>query len=692
MKSEEMTDKGSSTISYKDFIDIINPSFAAVDSLEDMDAIMTRTHLILITNNGIYWRVASTQKKEASFIAWPHRETQDILVPEQVPIFQEYKANPGNHQLPPNFHEDSVWSQEVLRRLIRGEQVPKIMTIQRHQGLFGQEVPPRHVPPQVLPPAVSQVRVKVEKAEQVWKNLKKQGKVQIDLDSTPSPAKRQRASDQAMSSNPPENPDLPRLNVGALSDDDFMPAVGECPDEDIFAELEEELGKTGGHCETSAYKDVCGVLVLQWFGLPLPCTCDGPFSVSELNEMIRPFNIQLEICQTKAPGKDGKYLCHQGRHFTGLKSSEGFFQHYDNGAISTWNMGRVADFIEQSDVTLFSLRKVSDTSMQSLSTYVGGASADDSTLSCPLDTCVCDGCSGTLMNKDRVECVIYGLAGPKDCILVTKQCSARACRTVYGHNYMWNNSAKVNCVRMEDLTDGVLCISSKVGFTKDYLKYHEELLFRGQVATRATAHAYNGVFSDSMGHAEEWFRRCHETALFYYMSMHELQRIGLHHTIEIDKEVSDHALDVYHSYCHSSLFPPKKRNSVQALVGDGHGQIKVKCQVGPLKRVGRPRKNPTTVGQHGNGWFAICDPKSQRILGLRMMHEPEGNEVSIAAFKDIIWLYPKVDTIVYDRACHMHAAAQEDSDLDQVKYYIVDRFHALRHGKKCKCNPRHLDT
>ncbi|CAK9057356.1 Uncharacterized protein SCF082_LOCUS30832 [Durusdinium trenchii] len=56
------------------------------------------------------------------------------------------------------------------------------------------------------------------------------------------------------------------------------------------------------------------------------------------------------------------------------------------------------------------------------------------------------------------------------------------------------------------------------------------------------------------------------------------------------------------------------------------------------------------------------------------MHEPEGNEVAINSFQDILWLYPQVDTIIYDRACHIHAAAKQDSALEQVKYLIVDRF------------------
>ena len=49
-------------ISYSDFVKLIMPSFTAVDEAEDLDAILARTHLIVLTDNGIYHRVASTGK------------------------------------------------------------------------------------------------------------------------------------------------------------------------------------------------------------------------------------------------------------------------------------------------------------------------------------------------------------------------------------------------------------------------------------------------------------------------------------------------------------------------------------------------------------------------------------------------------------------------------------------------------
>ena len=87
-------------ISYSDFVKLIMPSFTAVDEAEDLDAILARTHLIVLTDNGIYHRVASTGKGSVHFIAWDN-EPKDLLVPSQHAIYKSYKMNPQGHQLPP---------------------------------------------------------------------------------------------------------------------------------------------------------------------------------------------------------------------------------------------------------------------------------------------------------------------------------------------------------------------------------------------------------------------------------------------------------------------------------------------------------------------------------------------------------------------------------------------------------------
>ena len=119
------------------------------------------------------------------------------------------------------------------------------------------------------------------------------------------------------------NPELPSL---PNDPDDGMsfPQIGEAPDDEMDVEEEDFLGgaKPGECQEHVSYKDVCGVLVLQWFGFPCPF-CQMVLSLAALNDMLSPLDVCLEVCHSKTVGVDGKYLCHQGNHFTGLKSSEG---------------------------------------------------------------------------------------------------------------------------------------------------------------------------------------------------------------------------------------------------------------------------------------------------------------------------------------------------------------------------------
>ena len=99
-------------ISHHNFVKLITPSFSAVDEVEDMDAIMARTHYIVITDNGMYYRVAATTKTSINFIPWGN-EPKDLLGQSQVEIFKAYKLNPHGHQLPPSYHEYCARSQEV---------------------------------------------------------------------------------------------------------------------------------------------------------------------------------------------------------------------------------------------------------------------------------------------------------------------------------------------------------------------------------------------------------------------------------------------------------------------------------------------------------------------------------------------------------------------------------------------------
>ncbi len=169
--------------------------------------------------------------------------------------------------------------------------------------------------------------------------------------------------------------------------------------------------------------------------------------------------------------------------------------------------------------------------------------------------------------------------------------------------------------------------------------------------------------------------------LFYFLSMKELAPLKQHLTIVIGDEMSTENVELYEAFCVSSLFPPAKRYSVTALVANGCQKPKVKCEQAPSKRAGRPCKNDETSGHFANGSFLSCDPATGRIS------EPEHNEHVTHSLQEI-WLYPKMDCLVYDRACSLKPMATNTPDLNQISFYIVDKFHSYGHAKTRSCNPR----
>ena len=73
----------------------------------------------------------------------------------------------------------------------------------------------------------------------------------------------------------------------------------------------------------------------------------------------------------------------------------------------------------------------------------------------------------------------------------------------------------------------------------------------------------------------------------------------------------------------------------------------------------------------------LIDPKTGRILATLTQMKPEGNEVAAEALLKILPTYKKVDLFILDRACAFMPGAKHMKGLQQLKYYFVDRFHAL---------------
>jgi len=69
------------------------------------------------------------------------------------------------------------------------------------------------------------------------------------------------------------------------------------------------------------------------------------------------------------------------------------------------------------------------------------------------------------------------------------------------------------------------------------------------------------------------------------------------------------------------------------------------------------------------------------------MRDPENNEVTTTALTKVLPMYTDVDCFVLDRVCKYVGHAQRLSELRQIKYFAVDRFHARLHGPNCKCSP-----
>ena len=186
--------------------------------------------------------------------------------------------------------------------------------------------------------------------------------------------------------------------------------------------------------------------------------------------------------------------------------------------------------------------------------------------------------------------------------------------------------------------------------------------------------------------------------------------MGIQNTITIGDEISDSNLQLYDSFVHTPVFPPSDTSGVTTLVADGHHKIRGKTECTPdRKRTGRPRKKTTRKGGkhkkttnrkdrkttnpdvvHNNGWMMICEPSSGRVVAAASMDKPENNAVLQMLLLMILWLYPNMNCLVYDRACAFMPSAMNIDGLMQIVYYIVDLFHALRHKASCKCNPRKI--
>ena len=307
----------------------------------------------------------------------------------------------------------------------------------------------------------------------------------------------------------------------------------------------------------------------------------------------------------------------------------------------------------------------------------------------PRTECIC----GKALSKKgkAVDAVVYGLAGKTQCKHYRKQCN---CGRSYGYNYRWRRGKKVNTVDLSDVS--VLFVTANTAFEIQFLKYHDSLQFLGFLSGGAIAACSIEVLFKNGVHDTHWFMVQYYDARMLMLAMQELHPLGetVLHNIVISDEFSPSALTAYDKHMHQKAFPPKCKQNVKEMSGDGHEKVMVKISKGcaaPMKRTGRPRKNKAKKQQaYGNGWFMLTDPKDGRVLAIEQQFEPENNAVKKKCLKKVLPLYNQCDCFIHDRACSTQPQLEKDVALKQIKYYTCDKFHSFRHKKTCKCNPHYV--
>jgi hypothetical protein len=148
------------SVSHEAFVNMISPNFDTKGfTAADLRAVLKRTHFILFTEKWIYCRPGTMEHVRVNRMQWPDMKDRDLIASSHRPIYGGYRK--GKTEMPMGFVEDTVWSQEFLRKVIAGESIPKPVSI-RGPTLFGEDREDV-LQPMLMEEDVAKVRVKKEK-------------------------------------------------------------------------------------------------------------------------------------------------------------------------------------------------------------------------------------------------------------------------------------------------------------------------------------------------------------------------------------------------------------------------------------------------------------------------------------------------------------------------------------------------
>ena len=302
----------------------------------------------------------------------------------------------------------------------------------------------------------------------------------------------------------------------------------------------------------------------------------------------------------------------------------------------------------------------------------------------PLTECLKCGHSLTVSTGRSLGATLFGLGGTAPCFHQKKRCSKKRCGASYSCNYVVDNGFKRNSLTIAQLEHlGVVFVHPTEAFEIRYLRYREELLFR---ATSAQAIHYAGnevLFERKV--PLRWWRELYYDALMYYLAVRELP-LSYAKEIVIGDEISPDALVAYDAETHEQFATDNAGCTVLSM--DGREKVFMKCSAdeGRPKRSGAPRKDGVRKPFY-NGWFMVVNPENSKVVCVLPEYEPEGNNIRIQAIGKVIGSFPEVDALVHDNICKCEQRMRALPKFSGIDFYIVDRFHAYRHSKKCRCNP-----
>ena len=115
-------------ITDEEFMTIIAPSLPRDADDEDIRAFKRRFHMIVITEDGIFHRSATKKSVRVERIHWTPGEDKDIFMPHVQELYSKAK-NGLLKEVPPNYAEDLAWSQQYLKKAMKGEPMRPNMLI-----------------------------------------------------------------------------------------------------------------------------------------------------------------------------------------------------------------------------------------------------------------------------------------------------------------------------------------------------------------------------------------------------------------------------------------------------------------------------------------------------------------------------------------------------------------------------------